>query len=158
MQGETMRRAEWAVRDRQAIDEIIRRAQVLRLGLCAQGEPYIVPVCFGYDGQRVYVHSATEGRKLDILQRNPRVCFEIDLDAEVMPAETPCGWGMRYRSVMGVGRAHLAQDEAAKVRGLNAIMAHYGGDREGYKPDALDRVAVIVIEIESLSAKALGWD
>jgi nitroimidazol reductase NimA-like FMN-containing flavoprotein (pyridoxamine 5'-phosphate oxidase superfamily) len=45
-----MRRTEKEI-GRAEIDAIIRRSQVCRLGLSDQGEPYVVPLCFGYDGQ-----------------------------------------------------------------------------------------------------------
>jgi nitroimidazol reductase NimA-like FMN-containing flavoprotein (pyridoxamine 5'-phosphate oxidase superfamily) len=68
-----MRRSEREIKDRAVIDAIIRQCLVCRLGLSDGEEPYIVPLCFGYDGEALYVHSASDGRKIDILRKNSRV-------------------------------------------------------------------------------------
>ena len=79
-----MRRQEREISDRAAIDAIIRACQVCRLGMVDGDLPYIVPMSFGYDGRALYFHCATQGRKLDVLRRRPRVCFEfVYLDAMV---------------------------------------------------------------------------
>jgi len=73
-----MRRTEKEIENRAEIDSIIRRNQVCRVGLSEQGSPYVVPLCFGYDGESLYFHCAREGRKLDILRQNDKVCLETD--------------------------------------------------------------------------------
>jgi nitroimidazol reductase NimA-like FMN-containing flavoprotein (pyridoxamine 5'-phosphate oxidase superfamily) len=62
--------------------------------MSADGQPYIVPVCFGYDDGTLYFHSATAGRKLDVLRKNNAVCVEFDVDCEVVKAENACKWGI----------------------------------------------------------------
>ena len=41
-----------------------RSCQVCRLGLCDGGEPYVVPLCFGYDGEALYFHAAPDESEL----------------------------------------------------------------------------------------------
>ena len=83
-----MRRKDKEVVDRERIDEIIRGAQVCRLAMIDGDEPYLVPLSFGYDGRAIYFHSAVEGRKVEALRRNARVCFEIDTGVEVLEGGT----------------------------------------------------------------------
>jgi len=64
-----MRRREKQITDRSQIEAIIARSQVCRLALSDGGQPYIVPLCFGYRRSRLYFHSAAAGRKIDILRR-----------------------------------------------------------------------------------------
>jgi hypothetical protein len=116
-ESKTMRRTEKEI-GRAEIDSIIRRSQVCRLGLSDQGAPYVVPLCFGYDGQALYFHCAKEGRKLDILRRNERVCFEFDIVEGMVETEQACGWTIRYQSVIGFGRASVVETAADKERGL----------------------------------------
>ena len=71
-------------------DSIIGRSSVCRLGMSDNGQPYIVPLSFGYDGRFLYVHAAVDGRKVDILKRNNRVCFEFDRLEEVTSSEQAC--------------------------------------------------------------------
>ena len=49
-----------------------------RLGLAFQNEPYVVPVSYGYDQGRIFFHSAKQGKKVDFMRRNNKVCFEVD--------------------------------------------------------------------------------
>ena len=60
-----MKRQDKEIQNRQLIDEIISQALVCRLGLCRDNQPYVVPLNFGYDGQRLYFHSAQKGMKIE---------------------------------------------------------------------------------------------
>src|SRR5271157_1176991 len=105
-----MRRSEREIKERAVIDATIRQCLVCRLGLADGVEPYIVPLCFGYDGEALYFHSASDGRKIDILRKNNRVCFEFDIPEGMREAEQGCRWGIKYRSVIGFGTAEIVDD------------------------------------------------
>jgi nitroimidazol reductase NimA-like FMN-containing flavoprotein (pyridoxamine 5'-phosphate oxidase superfamily) len=46
---------------------------------CTDGiRPYIVPVTYVYDGKNI-IGQTNEGMKLDIMRKNPNVCFEVDI-------------------------------------------------------------------------------
>ena len=149
-----MRRKDREIRDRDAIDAIIRRCRVCRLGMCDNGQPYVVPMSFGYDGQCVYLHAATDGRKLDILRRNSRVCFEFDILDEVIPADAACNWGMRYESVIGFGVAEIVTESGARRVALDHIMGQYSSDAWTYDEQQLAGTLVIRISIEEVTGKA----
>jgi nitroimidazol reductase NimA-like FMN-containing flavoprotein (pyridoxamine 5'-phosphate oxidase superfamily) len=59
------------------IDEFVLSQKVGRVGCHVGGETYVVPVIFGWDGNCIYVYT-TEGKKVDMMRENHRVCFEID--------------------------------------------------------------------------------
>lgn len=148
-----MRRTEKEIGNRAEIDAIIHRSQVCRLGLSDQGAPYIVPLCFGYDGQALYFHCAKEGRKLDILRQNDKVCFEFDIVEGLVEADQGCSWGIRYQSVIGSGRAYLVENATDKEQALSLIMSQYSKRTFSFPPAMVSRVAVVKIEIESLMGK-----
>ena len=152
-----LRKPEKEIKAAQEIEAIIQRAQVCRIGFSEENRAYIVPVNFGYRDRCLYFHSAHEGRKVEILKRNNRVCFEIDIASELIRGETPCKWDMKYLSVMGSGRASLLVDPAEKSRALNIIMEHYRGDPYEYSETELEKVAVVKIEIESMTGKKSGY-
>jgi hypothetical protein len=152
-----MRRAEREIKDREAIEDILRKATVCRLAVCSEDVPYIVPLNFGYESDRLYFHSAPEGRKIAALKANPQVCFEVDIDAELVSAGKPCGWTVRYRSVIGFGRARLLEDAAEKKRALDIIVGHYDRGPFEYPEKAIAEVAVVEVEIESLTGKQAGY-
>ncbi|MBI5248527.1 MAG: pyridoxamine 5'-phosphate oxidase family protein, partial [Desulfomonile tiedjei] len=149
-----MRKHKQEITDRAILESILDKAEVCRLGLCEDGMPYVVPICFGYEDNCIYVHSAGEGRKIDIIKRNNNVCFEAEADVEVIAGEDACKWSMRYLSVIGFGKAFMVNDFDDKIRGLNAIMRHYSGLSEHIYNEAATKLATIIkIEIESMTGK-----
>ena len=151
-----MRTREKEITDRSLIESIIQRASVCRIGLCDQGTPYVVPVSFGYKDNCLYFHSAGEGRKVDVLKQNNRVCFEVDIDLEMVPSDTPCKWTVKYLSVIGFGKASFVDDLQEKREALNIIMEHYSGRSYEYPEDALAKVAIIKVRIASMTGKQSG--
>lgn len=133
-------------------DALLQRAEVLRLGIADDGGPYVVPVNFGYEDGRIYVHGAREGRRIDAARRGERVCFEVD-EGQVTSGEAPCEYSSRFRSVIGYGIARLLETDEEKRRGLGAIMRHYGGPAEGITPEKLRITSVTEIVIASLDGK-----
>ena len=109
-----MRRKEKEISDKAEIEIIILKSEVCRLGLSDDGVAYIVPLCFGYQDNCLYFHSAGEGKKIDILKRNKQVCFEFEADTRVTTGKTACAWGMQYRSVIGYGEASFIRDAKEK--------------------------------------------
>lgn len=161
-----MRRKEKEITGRAELDAIIRNAAVCRLAMTDGRQPYLVPLCFGYDGERLYFHSAGEGRKIDLLAGNDRVCFELAGAVSVLPGERPCKWSMAYETVIGFGTARFIAERGEKQRALEIITAHYrrlAGEEEGGVPDgaamtekAIDATVVFQVEITSLSGKRSG--
>lgn len=145
--------------DLEQIAPIIERARVCRMGFCRGDVPYVVPMNFGYRDGCVYLHSSPVGRKMDLLRENPYVCFEVDLDHEIVESEAACAWGMRFRSVICSGKATLLEDPEAKIRGLDAIMDHYSSSgRYQYSEEQLAAVAVIKVELLETSARVHGYE
>ena len=154
---QAMRKAKREIRDPNAVREIMEKAAVCRIGLSDDGMPYVVPMNFGLGENCLYLHCAAEGRKLDIIRRNNRVCFEMDLLREVVRGESACSFSARYESVIGFGRAAIVEEAAEKRAALDRIMEHYG--EQGpftYQDDILAKTTVIRIVIESLTAKRRG--
>jgi nitroimidazol reductase NimA-like FMN-containing flavoprotein (pyridoxamine 5'-phosphate oxidase superfamily)/Mg-chelatase subunit ChlD len=149
-----MRRKDKEISELQQIEAIITDSQVCRLGLSLDGQAYVVPVNFGYDDRALYIHSAQEGKKLDILRQNPRVCVEFDLDCELVQGEKACDWGMTFRSAIGFGRASFLTNLDEKRNALLIIMQQYAGHAEfSFSDAALRNTAVIRIDIEEISGK-----
>lgn len=152
-----MRRKDKEIQTREEIVEIIEKAPVCRLGLCQDNVPYVVPMNFGYRDGCLFLHCAKEGRKMDMIRANPRVCFEIDMDVEVVRAEQPCDWGMKFASVIGFGTASVLEDPEEKKGGLDAIMEHYSSKPQHPYPEFyLKHTAVIRVEVEELTGKRSG--
>ena len=114
---------------------------------------YVVPLCFAYSDNTLYFHSAREGLKLEIVQQNPSVCVEFDIDQELIQGDKPCKWAMKYRSVIGFGKASFVEDLEEKRKGLDAIMKHYSGRSFEYVESAIESTCIIKVAIESMTGK-----
>ena len=153
-----MRRQDRKVIDPQKIADVLNKARIMHLGLVDAGRPYIVPLNYGWtekDGHySVYAHSAGEGRKIDLIAPGADVCFEMECGIDYFDADTACGWGNRFQSVIGEGRATLLRTAEEKREGLRAIMAHYSKRTDLVFEDAMvDLVQVIRIDVDALSCK-----
>ncbi len=148
-----MRRRDREISELETKEEIIRGSSVCRMGLCDGDRPYVVPMNFGYRDGKVYMHSALEGRKLDIIRKNTNVCLVFETDLEMVHAEEACGFSMKYRSVIAWGKATIREEAQEKAFGLNVIMEHYTGKNFEFPAQALARVVVIRVEIEEMTGK-----
>lgn len=148
-----MRRKDLEITDRAAIDAVIDAAPVCHLAMCSEGVPYVVPMCFGYDGTSLSFHSAPRGRKIEMLKKNPRVCFEITIVEGLKPAAKACDWGMNYRSVIGSGHAVFVEEEGEKRAALDQLMRHYAKGPFPQDYHGLAHLAVIRVEIDEIAGK-----
>ena len=148
-----MRRKDKEITDSIEIESIIQRSVVCRLGLMDDNRPYIVPLSFGYKDNTLYFHSANQGRKIDILKRNNTVCFEFDIDCKPIKADNACEWGMKYKSVIGFGKAYLVDDFEEKCAALNIIMQQYSDGTFDYPKTKVKNMLVIRVEIEHMTGK-----
>lgn len=137
------------------IEEIIEKAHICRLGLVDNDEPYVIPVCFGYERGALYFHCNLKGRKVELIRKNNKVCFEMDIDVQLEKAEDPCDWVMKGKSVIGVGRANILEDDEEKTRALKLIMRQYSKGDFSFSESALASVLVVRIDITTITAKKI---
>ena len=143
------------ITDIDEIEGIIKKALICRLGLVDNDEPYIIPVCFGYERGALYFHGSLKGRKVELIKKNNKVCFEMDIDAELEKSEDPCKWAMKGKSVVGVGRASILEDDGEKSHALRLIMGHYSEGDFSFPKPALDSVSVVRVDISSITGKKI---
>ena len=153
-----MRRKDKEIKDINLIQSIIRKASVCRIALSDDNKPYVVPVNFGYKNNCLFIHSAPEGKKIDIINRNNLVCFEIDTDHELKTDAEPCSWSMNYYSVIGFGKTYIIEEREKKREALDIILDHYSETSDyQYKDRMLKRIVIIKIEIDEMTGKKSGY-
>jgi len=152
-----MRRKEKEITEKYEIEAVIKKSTVCRIGISDNNIPYIVPMCFGYLENMIYVHSSFKGKKIDILQKNQNVCFEFDIDTEIIEGESACAWSMKYKSVIGFGKSIFINELDDKRKALNIIMAQYSNSHFEFSEKIISGTCVIRIEIESMSGKQSGF-
>jgi uncharacterized protein len=153
-----MRRVDREVRGRDELAAILDEADACRIAFAVGGEPYIVTMNFGYDWEGelpvLYFHCAREGRKLDSMRANPRVCFELDAAHELSRGDAACSWGMKYASVVGYGTLSELNGDAERKAGMDRIMGHYGWQGQAdYAEAVLKATAVLALRVGELSGK-----
>lgn len=79
-----------------------------RLACCDGSKPYILPVTYTYDSPFIYGQT-NDGQKLEILRKNPTVCFEVEQVTDMR----------NWKSVLVFGTfEELAGDEEEDARNL----------------------------------------
>ena len=155
MQGMTKR--EFQITDPEQIMAILENAKVLHLGLAVDNEPYVVPMNYGAameDGKLVlYLHSALQGKKLDMIRANPRVFFEMDWGLTPFEGKKPCQYGLSYSSVMGRGEARIVEDVEEKKKAMSILMKTQTGKDFTFEDRLVSIVAVVRIDVSEYTAK-----
>jgi len=155
-----MRRKYRQITDTKAISVILDAEDVLHLGLCDGGMPYVVPMSYGYemtdDGRlTLHLHCAGEGRKLELLRKNPHVCFEISRKVRLAYDAETGSCTAKYFSVIGSGKAIIEEDAQDKLRSLHALMRQAGhADYPPFGEKLLNMTTTVRIEAEEYTAKS----
>ena len=155
-----MRRSDREITSEPEIIEVIEKCDVCRLAFSDNNVPYIVPMNFGYDytdGKlSLYFHGASEGKKHDIMSRNPIACFEMDCSHKLIEADEASNYSMEYESVIGNGNIHLCNDKSEKIHALKQLMKQYAKSKEFTFPDhVLESVTVFKLEVIEFTGKRL---
>ena len=155
MQGMTKR--EYKITDQEQILRILDTAKILHLGLAVNNEPYVVPMNYGYimEGEKpvLYLHSALQGKKLDMIRTNPNVFFTIDCDRMPFPGRVACQYGLSYSSIMGRGTAAIVEDVEEKKKAMSILMKTQTGKDFTFEDRLVSIVAVIRIDVTEYTAK-----
>jgi nitroimidazol reductase NimA-like FMN-containing flavoprotein (pyridoxamine 5'-phosphate oxidase superfamily) len=155
-----MRKARQEIKDVKALEEILRGATICRMAMMDGDLPYIIPFNYGYRDGCLFIHSAPEGKKIDLLMKKSQVCFEVEDISELIKGEKACDWTTRYRSVVGYGNVEILSDAASKQLGLEVIMAqHRAPELVEFNQKNLDRMVILKLTITSMTGKeSSNWN
>lgn len=133
---------------------ILEEVPVAHLGLIDDGEPYVTPMSFVLDGDRILFRTMA-GRKLEALRANPSVCIEASRYDE----ETG-----DWASVIVRGVAKETEEEGLKTDVISGLFKKYDKvigsplARGGMQPlEGLPHVLVVeMIEVTGM-VSGRGW-
>ena len=74
------------------IEHVLHSLIIGRIGCHADNRTYVVPVTYAYDGKYIYGHTK-EGLKIDMMRKNPMVCFEVDVMENMSNWRSVIAWG-----------------------------------------------------------------
>jgi uncharacterized protein len=151
-----MRRKDREITDVSALNSIIKKEKVMRLGLCDGSQPYVVPVNFGYEDNTFYFHCANDGRKLRVIKENPLVCLEIDADIEIVPDPKgkACAWSATFESIIAFGSAEILTEVSEKRKGLAIIMKQYSDEQFEFGENSIKGVTVVRVAVKQMTGKS----
>ena len=155
-----MRKSRQEIKDHAVLEEILSGAEICRLSMLDKDLPYIIPVNYGYRDGHIYIHSAPEGKKIELLKNNSLICFEVEDTVQIVKGEEACDWTTRYRSVVGYATVEILSSEKGKQEGLEVIMAQHGApELISFDEKNLKRMVILKLRITSLSGKqSSNWD
>jgi len=144
---------------KEIMEEVIRQCQVCFVGMAdTDGTPYVIPMNFGYKEGIVYLHSAPEGRSLDILERNPRVCITFCGEGKVAfrDQHVACSYGVQGKSVIGFGTVEFEEEMDKKREILDIFMKQYTDRAFTYGDPAVRNVKIWRVPLDSMSCREFG--
>ena len=149
-----MRKTNQEITDKSVIEEILSKSEICRIAMIDNDLPYILPFNYGYKDNCIYIHSAPEGKKIDLLKKKNTVCFEIEQIAKIIKHNKACKWATTYRSVVGYGDVEIITDYDKKKQGLEIIMTHYGApDNLEFELKQVESIVILKITISKVTGK-----
>lgn len=144
--------------EREVINAILDEGLVAHVGVCdAEGQPYVIPVIYGRDGDELYMHGSTLSRLLRTMGKGARICVTVTLLDGVVLARSAFHSSMNYRSVVVLGEPREITEEAQRRQALRTIVEHVarGRSEETRGPDEqeLEATSVVALALREASAK-----
>ena len=112
------------IEDKQRIESIILHCDVCFVGIVdMEGNPYVVPMNFGYEDGIIYLHSEPEGSKVEMLEHNNNVCITFSLGHKLVyqHEKVACSYSMRSESAMCRGKVTHWPLSCVIIRIMNLI-------------------------------------
>jgi nitroimidazol reductase NimA-like FMN-containing flavoprotein (pyridoxamine 5'-phosphate oxidase superfamily) len=122
--------------------------------------PYVLPMNFAMDGDKVILHSAQQGRMWETIRKNPKVCINWILGEELawQDLQVGCSYRVKSKSVIVEGTAEIIDDFKEKERIMKQFMTQYSDLPFKFNAPAIRNVGVLLVPVTKLTAKEFGAD
>ena len=148
--------------DRTIIDQILDESLVVHVGFVVDHQPFVIPMGFGRDGDRLYLHGAVASRMMRTLETGIDACVTATLLDGLVIARSLFHHSMNYRSVVLFGQATLVDNEEEKMHAFRVLTEHMvPGQWDQARqptPQEIKATAVLSFPIEEGSAKIRSGD
>ena len=148
---------EKAAYDRDTVHGILDSGLIAHVAFVENGEPVVVPMLYGRDGETIYLHGARKARVIRLLESTGTACLNVTHVDGLVFARSAFNSSMRYRSVTVFGPARLIDDYDARLHALRVISECTMPGRWDELREPLEKevkmTGVIELRIESASAK-----
>ncbi len=146
------------IHDRTEIDNILKQCKTCWVAMSENDVPYVLPMNFAMDGDRVILHSAQQGRMWETIKKNPKVCINWILGEDLawQDEQVACSYRVRSKSVLVEGTAEIIEDFEEKARIVRQFMTQYSELPFKFNEPAIRNVGILLVPITKLSAKEFG--
>lgn len=151
-----MRRADREIKEFDEMIQVIEKCDVCRIALNDEEYHYILPLNFGMqieDGKIVfYFHGATEGKKYELMEKNPKASFELDCAHRLVTSQEKGSCTMEYESIIGYGKLELVPEEE-KYAALCILMKHYHKEDFAFNKAVIPKTTVFKLTVDTCTGK-----
>lgn len=144
------------IENKEQVEEVISRCDICYVGITdLEGNPYVIPMNFGYRDGVIYLHSGPTGSSIDMLARNNHVCITFSVDHEVAfrHVQVACSYHMKAKSVVCRGQVGFIDDMAEKREVLDILMKQYSSRDFTYSDPAVRNVKVWEVPIDQVTVR-----
>jgi uncharacterized protein len=151
------RNAKRGIYDREVVHAILDAGLIAHVGFVHDGQPYVIPMSYARDGERLLLHGAGGSRLMRTLASGVPACVTVTLLDGIVLARSVFHHSMNYRSVVALGSATKLEG-AEKSEALETLVEGLvpGRSREARAPDKSELAATMILAfpLEEVSAKA----
>jgi len=149
--------SEKATYDKETVHSILDSALMAHVGFVQNGQPVVVPMLLGREGETLFLHGARKARIIRLLEETKTACINVThIDALVI-ARSAFHSSMNYRSVTIFGTPRLIDSEDEKLHALRVItdstLPGRWDEVRAPHENEVKMTGVIAVDIESASAK-----
>ena len=143
--------------DRDTVHKILDSALLASVGFVQDGQPVVVPMLYGREGETIFLHGARKARVIRLLEGTSTACLNVTNVDALVYARSAFNSSMNYRSVSVFGSPRLVENADEKLHALRVISectmpGRWDEVRDSHEKE-IKMTGVIAIEIESASAK-----
>lgn len=143
--------------DRDTVHKILDSALLASVGFVQEGQPVVVPMLYGREGETIFLHGARKARVIRLLESTTTACMNVTHVDALVYARSAFNSSMNYRSATVFGTPRLLEDPDEKLHALRVISectmpGRWDEVRDSHEKE-IKMTGVIALDIESASAK-----
>ena len=156
-QNKVRQLSEKADYDKETVHSILDSALLASVGFVQDGQPVVVPMLYGREGETIFLHGARKARVIRLLENTTSACMNVTHVDALVYARSAFNSSMNYRSATVFGSPRLIEDPDEKLHALRVISectmpGRWDEVRDSHEKE-IKMTGVIAMTIESASAK-----
>jgi nitroimidazol reductase NimA-like FMN-containing flavoprotein (pyridoxamine 5'-phosphate oxidase superfamily) len=144
------------VYDREVVHAILDAGRVAHVGFVHDGQPFVIPMAYARDGDRLLLHGSGGSRTLRALAGGAPACVTVTIVDGLVLARSVFHHSMNYRSVVALGTATKLEGKrkaAALETLVDALVPGRSAEARGPRRAELAATMILSFPLEEVSAK-----